>query len=86
MSMYYVFTLDSVFKSVLPKGSEPSWQTNMLYIVLLIYVNETICLYGNLPFFKIHVNPFMARDDSPSAILGVMRRFLSLISRLLVAI
>ena len=37
------------------------------YIVLLIYVNETIHLYGNLPFFKIHVNHFMARDDSPAA-------------------
>ena len=35
------------------------------YIVLLIYVNETIYLYGNLPFFKIHVNHFLAQDDSP---------------------
>ena len=65
--MYYVFTLDSVFKSVPPKGSEPTWQTNMSYIVLLIYVNETIHLYGNLPFFKIHVNHFMALDDPPGA-------------------
>ena len=37
------------------------------YIVLLIYVNETISLFGNLPFFKIHVNYFMAGDDSPGA-------------------
>ena len=37
------------------------------YFVLLIYVNETIYLYGNLPFFKIHVNRFMAWDDSPGA-------------------
>ena len=37
------------------------------YIVLLIYVNETIYLLGNPPFFKIHVNHFMARDDSPGA-------------------
>ena len=37
------------------------------YLVLLIYVNETIYLPGNLPFFKIHVNHFMARDDSPAA-------------------
>ena len=37
------------------------------YIVLLIYVNETIYLYGNLSFFKIHVNWFMAGDDSPGA-------------------
>ena len=28
------------------------------YIVLLIYVNETIHLLGNLPFFKIHVNVY----------------------------
>ena len=37
------------------------------YIVLLIYVNETIYLLGNLPFVKIHVNCFMAQDDSPCA-------------------
>ena len=24
-------------------------------------------LLGNLPFFKIHVNRFMAQDDSPGA-------------------
>ena len=28
------------------------------------YVNETIYLLGNLPFFKIHVNLFIAWDDS----------------------
>ena len=39
----------------------------MLYSVLLIHVNET--LYGNLPFFKIQVQWFMAWDDSPGAIL-----------------
>ena len=41
----------------------------MLYsdIVLLIYVNEIIYLYGNLPFFKIHANGVMARDDSPGS-------------------
>ena len=37
------------------------------YIVLLIYVNETIYLLGNLLFFKIHVSHFMARDDSSGA-------------------
>ena len=44
-------------------------QTSMFYsyIVLLIYVNETIYLLGNLPFFKIHVNHFMAQDSSPCA-------------------
>ena len=52
-----------------PKDSELTWQTSMLYSynILLISVNETIYLYGNLPFFKIYVNRFMARDDSPGA-------------------
>ena len=61
--MYYVFTQDSVFRSVPPKGSELTRQTSMFYsyLVLLIYVNETIYLLGNLPFFKIHVNHFMAQ-------------------------
>ena len=72
----------------------------MLYIVLIIYVNETIYCFGNLPFFKIHVNPFMARDDSPSAnvismhvvgkgpgaTLGVLRHSLSLIKSQLIGI
>ena len=82
--MYYAFTPDRLQVSS-PKGSEPTWQTSVLYsyIVLLIYVIEILYLYGNLPFFKIHVNHFMARDDSPGAILWV---FISLISRLLVAI
>ena len=35
--------------------------------VLLSYVNETVYLLGNLPFFKIHANHFMARDDSLGA-------------------
>ena len=71
MLMYYAFTLDSIFKSVPPKGSdlgsELTWQTSVLYIVLLIYVNETIYLYGNLPFYKIQVSHFMAWDDSHGA-------------------
>ena len=42
--MCYAFTPGSVFKSVVPNGSEPTWDTSMLYsdIVPLIYVNETI--------------------------------------------
>ena len=35
--------------------------------ILLSYVNETMSLLGNLPFFKIHVNHFMAQDNSPCA-------------------
>ena len=69
MLIYYVFPLDSVFRMFPPKGSEPTWQTSMShsYLVLLICVTETIYLPGNLPFFKIHVNHFMAQDDSPAA-------------------
>ena len=69
MLMNYVFTLDSVFKLVLPKTQnqldKPVCFTHK--IVLLIYVNESIYLLGNLPFFKIHVNRFMAWDDSADA-------------------
>ena len=41
--------------------------TNQYVLVLLIYINEMIYLLGNLPFFKIHVNHFMGRHDSPAA-------------------
>ena len=98
--MGYVFTADSVFKWVPPKGSELTSQTSMLYshTVLLICVNETMYLYGNLPFSKIHVNHVMAQDGSSGAKVlskcilwvrglvpfSVLRHFLSLISRLLV--
>ena len=60
MLMYCAFTPDSVFKLVLPNGSEPTWQIIMLYsvIVSLIYVNKI-----NLPFYKIQVNHIMAQDD-----------------------
>ena len=33
----------------------------------LSYVSETMYLLRNLPFFKIHVNCFMAWDDSRCA-------------------
>ena len=44
MLMYYAFTPDSVFKLVRPNGSEPTWQTSMLYldIVPLLYVMEKV--------------------------------------------
>ncbi|CAN0411200.1 unnamed protein product [Rangifer tarandus platyrhynchus] len=35
--------------------------------VFLSYVNETMYALGNLPFFKIRVNHFMDRDNSPCA-------------------
>ena len=71
MLMYYVFTQDSVFRLVPPKGSELTRQTSVFYLVLLIYVNETIYLYRNLHFFKFHVNRFTARDDSPPRIMEI---------------
>ena len=36
------------------------------YLVPLIYVKEMIYLPAILPFFKIHVNQVLARDDSPA--------------------
>ena len=39
-------------------------------IFFLSYINETLYFLGNLPFFKMHVNCFMAGDDSPCAILS----------------
>ena len=68
MLTYYVFTPDSVFTLVPGKDSEPIRQTSMSYsYILLIHVNEAIYLLLTLPFFKIQVNHFMARDDSPGA-------------------
>ena len=71
------------------------------YIALLIYVNETLYLLGNLPFLKIHVNHFMGWDNSPGAsvipnsmlwvrglvpISEFLRDLLSIINSLLVTI
>ena len=69
MLMNYVFTLDSVFKLVPPKTqNQLDKPVCFTYAnVLLSYVNETIYLLGNLPFFKIHVNRSVAQDDSPGA-------------------
>ena len=68
MLMYYAFTLDSVFKSVLPNGLR-TYLTNQY--VILRYCSPNLCkwnyLYGNLPFYKIQVNRFMAQDDSSGA-------------------
>ena len=66
MLMYYAFTPNSVFKLVPPLGSEPTWQASMLYsdIVPLICVKErSPYLYGDLPFYKIQLNHFMAQDE-----------------------
>ena len=65
--MYYVFTLDSCLQVSSSQRLRTDLTNNYSYLVLLIYVDETIYLLGNLPFFKIHVNHFMVRDDSPVA-------------------
>ena len=72
MLMSYELTLDSVFNLVLPNTQnqyvlldKPVCFTQAN--VLLSYVNKTMSLLGNLPFFNIHVNHFMARDNSPCA-------------------
>ena len=76
------------------------WVTEVSWTSLLIYVNEIIYLLGNLPFFNIHVNSFMAQDDLPDANviskrmlwvrglmpLWVLKHLLSLISSLLIGI
>ena len=68
--MTYVFTLDCLSSDQFHLRLRTHKGSNNQYaIVLLIYVNETIYLPGNLPFFKIHVDHFMvdSRDDSPGA-------------------
>ena len=68
MLMYYVFTQDSLFRSVPPKGSEPTRQTSMSYshLVLLIYVNETIFAWKST-FLQDSCQTFYGPDDSPAA-------------------
>ena len=48
--------------------SEPTLQTRFTHAnIFLSYVDETMSLLGNLPFFKIHINHFMAQDNPPCA-------------------
>ena len=54
------WTSNSVLMSVLPKGSEPSWQTSSPNLCKGIY------LYGTLSFNNIQVKHFMAQDESSS--------------------
>ena len=72
----FVFSYASVLciypKLCLPVGST-SWLRTYLtnQYVILRYRSPNLCkqnyLYGNLPFYKIQVNCFMARDDSSGA-------------------
>ena len=71
MLMKYVFTLDSSFKLAhLRLRTDLTNQYVLLnkpvcftHANVLSYVNETMYLLGNLLFFKIQVNRFMAWDD-----------------------
>ena len=58
-----------LFLQVPPKAQ--NWLYKPVHFInangLLNYVNDTMYLLVNLPFFKIHVNCFMALDDSPCA-------------------
>ena len=61
--MHLPYTL-SFFKLVLRLRTDLRNQYVFLSYSLLSYVNETITLLGNLLFFKIHINRFMAWDNS----------------------
>ena len=62
-----VFTLDSVFRSVLPE-TQNRLTNQCLYscIALLSYVSGTAFAW-KLAFFEILVNRFMTQDDSSGA-------------------
>ena len=47
-------------------GSANQYVLLMKMFFLISCINEPLYLLGNLPIFKIHVNCFMARDDSLS--------------------
>ena len=69
-----LFTLDSIFQSF--KGSDlgsepldkPIFYTHSLFSQSML-MKLYICM-ENLAFFKIHVNRFMAWDDSPGESLS----------------
>ena len=102
MQMNYVFTLDSVFKWVPPKTQnwhdKPVCFTHAN--VLISYVNETVFAYkpafledscqsfygqGQLTLCQCYLKMHVV-CDGPGASLWVLRHFLSLISRLIVAV
>ena len=69
--MNSVFTLDCLssgwFCLRLRTDNGSTNQYVLLMEMFLGCINETMYLLRNLPFFKIHVNCFMAWDDSPCA-------------------
>ena len=67
---YVNVTLVSVFKSVLPKTQKRLDLTDQYVLHSRMFSSAMLTrlyLLGSLPFFKIHVNHFMARDNSPCA-------------------
>ena len=70
MIINYVFTQDSSSRFAKETQNRLWLNKSVCFshtIVLQIYGNETIYLFGNLPFFKIQVNRFMAQENSPCA-------------------
>ena len=102
MLMNYVFTLDSVFKSV-PLKTQNQLDKPVCFThanVLLSFVNETIFAWkpaflqdssqsfygpGQLTLCQCYLKMHVV-GEGHGARLGVLRHFLSLINRLLVAI
>ena len=66
--MYYAFTPNSVFKSVYLLAQN---LLDKLEYAIFRYCSSNLCkwnyLYGDLPFFKIQVNHFMAQDKPSGA-------------------
>ena len=77
MLINYLFTLDSLSSSWFCRRLRTDLTNQYVLLnkpvcfthvnVLLSSINETMYLLGNLPFFKIHINSFITRDDSPCA-------------------
>ena len=77
MLMNYVFTLDCLSSSQFCPRLRTDLTNQYVLLnkpvcfthanILLSYINETMYLLGNPPFFKIHVNHFIAQDDSSCA-------------------
>ena len=65
--MYYAFTPNSVFKSVPPFGSEPTWHTSMLYsdIVPLIMRNAGLEeTQAGIKIARRNINNLRYADDT----------------------
>ena len=61
MLMCSVFTPDSILKS--PLKTQNQLDKPVCYTLFSLAMLMKLYLYRNMPFFKIHVNRFMAQDD-----------------------